>query len=88
MSHLHGWLLGFSEYTKTYESLQNLSDRELKDIGLSRCEIKQIASNARQSFNAEREVYHSSYAATVQNDRDLKQYEYQMIATRSTLPTL
>ena len=80
--HLKGWFLGFSEYTKTYQNLENLSDRELKDIGISRSEIKQIATDSRQSFHAERESFYS-----VQNERDLKSFENRMISIRSSLPT-
>ncbi|WP_170421952.1 DUF1127 domain-containing protein [Ruegeria arenilitoris] len=32
-----------SEYTRTYTELQRLSDRELNDIGIRRCDIADIA---------------------------------------------
>lgn len=32
-----------SEYTRTYSELQRLSDRELNDIGIRRCDIADIA---------------------------------------------
>ncbi len=32
-----------SEYSKTYSELQRLSDRELNDIGIRRCDIADIA---------------------------------------------
>jgi uncharacterized protein YjiS (DUF1127 family) len=81
--HLKGWLLGFFKYQNTYNSLENLSDKELKDIGISRSEIRRIATDARDSFNAEREFYYS-----VENERDLKYFEHRMLSIRSTLPTL
>jgi len=31
------------EYSKTYSELQRLSDRELNDIGIRRCDIADIA---------------------------------------------
>ena len=33
----------YKNYKETYSKLQNLSDRELKDIGISRGMIKRIA---------------------------------------------
>ncbi|GAA6161935.1 hypothetical protein NBRC116589_41090 [Ruegeria sp. HU-ET01832] len=32
-----------AEYNRTYSELQGLSDRELNDIGVRRCDIKDIA---------------------------------------------
>lgn len=32
-----------TEYNRTYAELQSLSDRELNDIGVRRCDIKDIA---------------------------------------------
>ncbi|CUK15263.1 hypothetical protein RUE5091_03858 [Ruegeria denitrificans] len=32
-----------SEYNRTYSELQSLTDRELNDIGVRRCDIKDIA---------------------------------------------
>lgn len=32
-----------SEYRRTYRALQNLTDRELADIGLHRCDIVYVA---------------------------------------------
>ena len=32
-----------AEYSRTYRELQNLTDRELNDIGVRRCDIKDIA---------------------------------------------
>ncbi|WP_170342958.1 DUF1127 domain-containing protein [Ruegeria arenilitoris] len=32
-----------SEYTRTYTELQRLSDRELNDIGIRRCDIADVA---------------------------------------------
>ncbi|CAD0185827.1 hypothetical protein RUESEDTHA_02727 [Ruegeria sp. THAF57] len=32
-----------AEYNRTYSELQSLSDRELNDIGVRRCDIRDIA---------------------------------------------
>ncbi|KUJ76706.1 DUF1127 domain-containing protein [Ruegeria profundi] len=32
-----------AEYSRTYSELQGLTDRELNDIGVRRCDIKDIA---------------------------------------------
>ncbi|KIC47533.1 hypothetical protein RA28_02475 [Ruegeria sp. ANG-S4] len=32
-----------AEYSRTYSELQSLSDRELDDIGVRRCDIRDIA---------------------------------------------
>ncbi|MDE4134690.1 DUF1127 domain-containing protein [Phaeobacter sp. QD34_3] len=32
-----------AEYRRTYRALQNLSNRELADIGLNRCDIARVA---------------------------------------------
>ncbi|WP_037311715.1 DUF1127 domain-containing protein [Ruegeria halocynthiae] len=34
-----------AEYNRTYAELQGLSDRELNDIGVRRCDIRDIAHN-------------------------------------------
>ena len=45
VSHLKGWLVGIIEYHNAIKELSRLSDRELDDIGITRCDIESIASN-------------------------------------------
>jgi len=42
-SHLRGWLAGFNAYHNTYRRLNRLSDKDLADIGLHRCDVDRIA---------------------------------------------
>ena len=43
VSHLRTALAHRSEYRRTYAELENLSNRELADIGVRRCDIHDIA---------------------------------------------
>ena len=40
------FLFGTAKYRQTYRELSMLSDRELRDIGISRCDIYRIAKEA------------------------------------------
>jgi uncharacterized protein YjiS (DUF1127 family) len=36
----------YGMYRKTYDELSRMSDKELSDIGISRCDIKRIAKQS------------------------------------------
>ena len=40
------YIRAYSEYRRAKRELYNLSDRELSDIGISRCDIETIAKQA------------------------------------------
>ncbi len=45
-------LSAHSLYRQTYDELQLLSDRELNDIGIARCDIRKIARESAESVLA------------------------------------
>jgi len=46
LSKIYVMFEGYNAYRKAMIELQRLSDRDLADIGISRCDIKSIAKNA------------------------------------------
>ena len=43
------WVMSYKNYFRTLEDLQKLDDRQLADIGISRCEIQRIADSSFRS---------------------------------------
>jgi uncharacterized protein YjiS (DUF1127 family) len=46
------FLRGTLAYYKAMNSLNSLSDRDLKDVGISRCEIKAVALTMKTSMQS------------------------------------
>ncbi len=42
-------LAAYRLYRQTYDELQSLSDRDLDDIGIARCDIRQIARDTAEA---------------------------------------
>lgn len=49
LANIRAWIIGYRNYLKALNDLQRLNDRQLSDIGVSRCDIEKIAS---MPFNA------------------------------------
>jgi len=48
MSTIHAYLKSWEKYRRAVSELSKLSDRDLADIGISRCDIQTVAKESAQ----------------------------------------